>query len=357
MLFRPSQAGYWSSCAAFVRFTQNMPETSGDAAREGTCAAWVGDETLTGVVEKCADMLGRSHVNGWVVDSEMVELVQEYVNTVRSLGGVITAEEFVQASADPLIQGTLDSSVTLTTNGILKIIDLKYGRRVVENTAKQIVCYGWGKFLKAPPGTIHEIHLSIYQPRAVHSDGIYRTRVITPAELHSEFTELWNMAVEGQRPDSLATPGAHCIDCQAASGCEALAHTAYNLVSQVTSRNHKDLSPHELSKELNFAQEAEKTITARFKAVRAEAEARMKQESIPGWKLEHATGHRKFTVSGQNVQLLTGVDPWEKKLCTPAELGRRGVDDETLKMITKKPNTGQKLVKVKNDDIAKMFKE
>lgn len=357
MLFRPSQASFWSKCAAFVRFTAGMPETTSDAAREGTCAAWVADQVLTGVNASCRDLLGQSHANGWVVDSEMVELVQGYVDTVRSLNGVITAEEFVRASEKPLIQGTLDSSVTMVLSKVLHIIDLKYGRRVIETTAPQLTCYGFGKLANTPPGEVEAIKLSIYQPRAVHHDGIFRTRTISPQELYDEFIELWNMAVEGERPDSIATPGPHCMDCDAAAGCEALTRTTYNLVHQVKSRVHKDMTPDELSKELRFVKEAEATIKARFNAIKAEAEARMKVENIPGWGMKTKKGNRQFTMSGENVHLLTGIDPWEKKLCTPAELERRGAKKEQLESLTTQHTTGLKLVEVTTDDIAKMFKD
>ena len=260
------------------------------------------------------------------------------------------------ASQEPLIEGTLDSSVSSVTNGVLHIIDLKYGRRIVEaNGNRQLVCYGWGKFQKAPQGSIREIKLSIYQPRAFHKNGIYRTWTLTPEQLHKEFTSLWLMAVEGEKPDSLATPGAHCLDCAAAAGCEALAHTAYHLVHVIQSREQRDMTPQELARELDFVDECKKTISARFKAIESEAEARAKRESIPGWGLQPQKGNRVFTVPATTVQLLTGVDPYEQKLCTPAALERRGADPEKVKKITKQPITSHKLTRVTDDDIAAMF--
>lgn len=354
--FRPSQASYWGKCAAFQRFTAHMVEQEpSDAAREGTCAAWVAEVVLTGDATHCDDMVGKTHPNGWMVNEEMAADVQEYVTLVQSYGGEVLAEEAICASEKPLIEGTLDSSITSVNDGILRIIDLKYGRRIIEPTAAQLVCYGYGKMMKLPTGTVREIHLSIYQPRGFHKDGIYRTRVISPEQLHAEFVKLWEMAFEGEKPDSLATPGPHCADCDAAAGCEALAHTAYNLVSVVQSREHRDMTPQELSRELDFMNECKKTINARFKAIEAEAEARAKRESIPGWGLVPKKGNRVFTTSGATVQLLTGIDPWEKKLCTPAELERRGATKDQLESITKHPVTSHKLTRITGDDIASMF--
>lgn len=357
--FRPSQASYWGKCAAFQRFTAKLGEQeSGDAAREGTCAAWVADVVLISTEGiECEDLVGKSHENGWLVSEEMANDVQEYVDLVRSYDGQVSAEEHVRASENPLIEGTLDSSITSVTGGVLRIIDLKYGRIIVETTAAQLVCYGWGKYLKliAAGITVTEIHLSIYQPRGMHKDGVYRTRVVTPEELHAEFTELWNMAVEGERPDSIATPGPHCLNCDAAAGCVSLAQTAYRLVNVVQNREHRDMTPQELARELDFMAECKATINARFKAIESEAEARVKRESIPGWTLAPKKGNRVFTVPGVNVQLLTGVDPWENKLCTPAELERRGATKDQLESITKQPVTSHKLTKLTQDDIASMF--
>tara|TARA_R110000851_G_scaffold127031_1_gene258850 strand:- start:40 stop:1134 length:1095 start_codon:yes stop_codon:yes gene_type:complete len=357
--FRPSQAGYWSKCAAFQRLTSDLPEQeSGDAAREGTCAAWVADVVLMdsdGMT--CSDLIGEAHENGWLVTSEIAADVQLYVNLVRSYGGEVVAEEYVTASEKPLIAGSLDSSIVSSGNGILRIIDLKYGRRIVETTAAQLLCYGFGKLLKVPtfPNPVKEIHLSIYQPRAFHKDGIYRTRVLTVDQLTSEYTELWNMAVEGEKPDSMATAGPHCADCEAASGCVTLAQTTYNLIHHVNSREHRNMTPLEISRELDMMEQCEKTINARFKAVKSEAEARAKHESIPGWSQSTKKGNSVFTVSGVTLNLLTGIDPYEKKLCTPAELLRRGATEEQLKSLTERPETGRKLTRMSGNDIAKMF--
>ena len=336
-----------------MRFTENLPpQPATDPAREGTCAAWVAERMLNGETVQAGD----AHENGWIVDDQMIDHISEYVELVKSFGGILEAEKFVTASTNPLIEGTLDASVANQTDGTLRIIDLKYGRRIVEPTAKQLVCYGWGEYLKYPPGTIDHIELGIYQPRAFHRDGIFRTWILTPEQLHAEFLKLWQSAVESEKPDSLATPGTHCRDCDAATSCEALAHTAYNLAETVTSRNQRDMTPLELSRELDFIDEAEKIIKARFDAVKAEAIARGKTENIPHWKFEPTTGNRAFTEkNGVTLHALTGVNPWKSAIVTPAELERRGADKELVKTITHRATTGMKLVRMDSDELAKLF--
>jgi len=350
--FRPSQANYWGNCAAFQRFTADLPpQPSGDAAREGTCAAWVAEVVLNGDASSCADMLGETHANGWQVGETMCDDVQDYVNLVRSFGGTVRAEKHVRASENPLIEGTLDAIVV--TPYVLHVIDLKYGRRTVEARGnKQLICYAAGAW---PTITFDEIHLSIYQPRSFHRDGIFRTWKLTPDQLQAEFAKLHAAAVESEKPDSVATPGPHCRDCEAAAGCVALAETTYNLVDTVTSRDHREMTPIELSRELDFVDDARKTIEARFKAIEAEAAARIKRESIPHWSTVPTTGNRVFTVDPVTAQLLTGVDPSTIGTCTPAALERRGADKEIVKSITKQPVTGHKLTRIDSDYIAGIF--
>jgi hypothetical protein len=341
--FRPSQASFWGNCAAFHRFTENIPDGPGtDAAREGTCAAWVAEVMLNGgtVAE------GDAHANGWIVTDYMLNDVSEYVELVRSLGGSVTAEKFVTASENPLIAGTMDSSVSVRAARTLHTIDLKYGRGVVEHVGnKQTVPYAWGDFITYPPGTFDVIKLSIYQPRAFHRDGTFRTWTLTPEQLHAEFTKLWSMAVEGEKPDSLATPGEHCRYCPAATRCVALIDTAHHRAEIIQSRDMREMTAKELANELDFILESEKIIKAHSDAIKAEAEARGRTENIPGWGFEQTYGNRVFSESGTTVHLFTGVDPWKPSLVTPAELERRGADKERVKKITKRAATGMKLVR------------
>lgn len=355
--FRPSKAHLWSKCYAFTSFTSGLPEAlESDEAREGTCAAWLASLVLTGQIEKARDAIGHAHSNGFVVNAEMADHVEDYVAVMRKTGGEITSEEFVRASENPLIEGTLDTSSSKIVDQILYVNDFKYGRRVVEaKDNPQLICYGWGKLLTMPPGSIRLVHLSIYQPRAVHHRGIYRKWVVSVEELHAAFLKLWNAAVASSQPYPTATPGPHCVDCLAAASCEALAHTTYLLAQTLMSPRRRDLTAKELASELAFVTAAEKIVSARIKAVKAEASAVAKNTSLPGYTIESRYGNRSFSVDGNIVAALTGVDPWERKLCTPAELERRGADVETVKSITSKPVIGEKLVPLTDDDIAEIF--
>jgi len=358
----PSSSHRWSNCALFLFASQGYPEPpEGDEAREGTCAAWVAQVVLTGHAVNCAALVGRNHTNGWLVNETMAADVQEYVNTVAKRGGTTTCESTVTLSLEPFISGTLDLSATIGNVPTLYVDDLKYGRKIVEvrkNT--QLIIYAAAVLRKYAPGTFNLVQLGIYQPRAFHRDGIYRKWVISVAELETRaaaIIEAGRRAVpppgdDGSWKPEAATPGEWCEYCPIATRCEALAQTNYARISLVQSQSHRDMTPLEMSRELDFLEEAEATLKARKKAVIAEGETRARKERIPGYGLEMGTGQKRFNVDRAVIKMMTGIDPVEEKICTPAELIRRGASKDAVAALSIVPNTGMKLVKV---DIAAAF--
>jgi len=95
---------------------------------------------------------------------------------------------------------------------------------------------------------------------------------------------------------------------------------------------------------------------ARRDAVVAEAEARISANGyVPGWNLEKRYGKRKFKTDAAMIRMLTGIDALESKLCTPAELVRRGATEDQIKPLVSTPLIGTKLVRVDADDVAAHF--
>jgi hypothetical protein len=329
-------------------------EPEGDEAREGTCAAWLAQVVLTGHAVNTASMVGNTHENGWLITDDMARDVQEYVNMIQKRGGTTSCEKFVTLSTDPLIAGTTDLTATIANIPTLYVDDLKYGRKIVEvrkNT--QLIIYAAAILRKYAPGTFNLVQLGIYQPRAFHRDGVYRKWVVSVADLEKMAAAIIEAGRASYAPNPVGTPGEWCEYCPIATRCEALAHTNYARISLVHSQSHRDMTPLELSRELDFIEEADATLKARRKAVIAEAEQRARSERIPRYGLEMGTGKRRFNVPGFIVQALSGVNPYtEPDVCTPAELIRRGASKDVVNALSIVPNTGMKLVKV---DIAAAF--
>jgi hypothetical protein len=156
-----------------------------------------------------------------------------------------------------------------------------------------------------------------------------------------------------------ADAGNHCHHCVGAGICEALSHSIYAMWKSVSSRSVMVPSNQQLADELDMLDRMAGLLKARTEAVKAEAEFRMDdQQTIPGWAKMPTAGKRKFTVEGDLIEALTGVDPWEKrKLCTPAELERRGVDPTVVRQMSTTPTVGHKLTRVDDKQIGALFEK
>lgn len=354
---RPSASSIWTKCTANPRISENAKTLAqdSDAAREGTCAAWVAERVLKGDFPTTDFMLGMVHENGWVVDDEMVYFTQEYVKAIRSRGGKILAEQFVRLT--PHIAGTCDA--LCISGDTLYLDDLKYGYKIVdvyENT--QTIIYAYAALLMLNDPNIKYVVLGIYQPRAWHAEGIHRTWRLTIPEIHAKASEIAAKADEAQKPDAVATPGDHCEYCKGRLECAALAHTLYHMVDVIERRDQGSMTADELAKELNFLDRANDILSARRTAVHAEANHRlMTGEFVPGWGLKDRTGHRKFKVDPVTIHLLTGIHPVKSVEMTPAELERAGADKKRMKELTYSPTIGKKLDRITDRDFGRMFRD
>lgn len=363
-MYIASKSNYWSNCAAWTRFTAQIEnEPQSDSAKEGECVMWVVDCVLSKEVDSAFEMIGKKHANLWAVTADIANDADKYVTVLSTMGKIIFSEKEVIACELPLIGGRLDTAIVNYQDGVLKVNDFKYGRGVVEVFENpQLVIEAVGLINSFDdPTMIEKVELSIYQPRAIHHDGIFRKWTVTINELISHFKHIVQMAVENDRPDSLATPGKHCKYCPAATQCEALAHSTYEIDHIVKSQHNNQMSAQELSNELTFIRDASSILEARKKAVEAEAMQRAKREQIPFYKVTQRYGHKKFNVPAVVIQQKTGINPFgDSELVTPAELIRRSGNNAEIKEIineqlTKAPMIGHKLVRITKKEIEEMF--
>lgn len=353
---RPSQSYQWSNCSASPLFRSQVPEEPAtDAAREGTCAAWVAECVLKGDANSCEDLTGETHANGWLITPDMVNYVQEYVDMLRSRGGKVTAEQPVMLS--PYIKGTLDGSVS-ETPPVLYVDDLKYGIEIVEPwELPQLIIYGAGEFLRlGSPSSITEVHLGIYQPRAYHHAGIHRVWKITVPELMEKAAYLVKRAELCQAPNPVATPGPWCRRCTAKIGCEANAHSVYNGYNVIESTYHRQMTDKELAAEMTAVDFIYRLVKMRRDALEAETESRFDRGAfIPGWFRKERKGNRAFTVDANMIEMLTGVKPFKTVPMTPPDLEREGIKPVVVNKIAKAPVIGYKLERLPQHHFAKVF--
>lgn len=357
MILRPSGAYGWTRCAAKPSFEDRIPEEpASDAAREGTCAAWVADRVLKGEYPTCAAMIDLTCENGWLVTHDMAFYVQGYVDLLRSYGGTVTSEQTVKLT--DFIVGTLDSSVSgMILNGLLRIKDLKYGMEIVDVWDNfQVIIYAAAEMIRLNDPSITHVELAIYQPRAFHPDGIHRTQTLTVADLWDRAQWIVQQGLKCLQPNPVATPGPQCKRCRAITSCVAVAHTLYAAFNYVEDVRQKHLSADELSRELDFLHAMDALLTARKSAVEKESELRAgRGEWLRGWNYEQRFGNRVIIADPITTQLLTGIVPYELKMITPAELERRGASVDIVEKISRRPSIGFKLKKMAPNAIEKAF--
>lgn len=357
---RPSASSIWTKCHANPRISENaktVPSES-DAAKEGTCAAWVAECVLKGSFANCDAMIGMNHPeNGWLVTDEMAYYCQEYVENVRSHGKRIVAEQYVRLT--DYIAGTFDAGVLSDDGTTLHIDDLKYGFKIVdvyENT--QTIIYGYGELLRRNDPNITHVVLGIYQPRAWHPEGIYRTWKLSVSELHALASDIAAAGNAAQDPQALATPGSHCEYCKGRLECAALPHTLYAWADVLERREQGAMTAEELSKEKLFLDKLKDMWDARVTAVDAEMKHRIENgEYVPVWGLKDRFGHRKFKVDAMTVHAKTGIVPFKTVEMTPAELEKAGADKKIMKDLTYSPVIGKKLEKFTDKDFGRMFRD
>lgn len=344
------------------RFALNVPEQlPSDPAREGTCAAWVAEMVLTGEANSASDLLGVSHENGWLIEPEMVSYTQDYINHLRSRTGDVHVERKVKLNE--MIQGTPDAFATAVSvePGLFDLIvdDLKYGFDIVEPYRNTQVSIYAGAILRMMIKKVHvrKVIIGIYQPRAIHPKGIYRTWEVWPEQLMEFVQKIERDGHDAQATDSRATPGFHCEHCPAAATCTALVHTIYKGHRVLTDERQGSLTADQMAQELEFVDMMEKMVKARKSALHTEATERMRNaEHIPGYGFEEKFGRTKFTSDALAILAKTGIDPYEdRKLCTPAELIRRGADKSIVGEMTTRPRIPPKLIKYDHDHFTRLF--
>lgn len=360
LTLRPSAAHRWTKCAKSVSAEASLPpQPESDEAREGTCAAWVADAVLRGDMPDAVSMIGTSHVNGWMVTVDMAHHCQKYVDLVRADNGTIYAEAQVRLSNNPLIQGTLDSA-TLDARGHLRVRDLKFGMVLVEvweNPQLLIYAGAMMDYLRSYGFAVNHVTLGIYQPRAFHHLGINREWSMSPDELGARCQGIVELGARCMMPEPPATPGKHCTYCAAKLGCEAFVGSTYRAAMWWhDSIHHRHMTGAELSEYWRFLDEAATMLKAAKSAADAEILARMKAgESVEGMFMKPRTGNRAWTVPADVVQALTGIDPRNGAMVSPAEMERRGVHPDMVNAMSKAPALEPKLDRMPPGYVTRMM--
>lgn len=287
--FPASSAHRWIPCTASINYTANLPETTSDAAEEGRIAHEYLEQVLNSEIR--LERIPTDEVR------DAVAIVLDEIEEFLVDGWALYSEQYGEYAKDA--GGTVDISLLRKDHRALKIIDFKYGKRVVEVVGnRQLLAYA--AVMIQHFTAVDEIELIIVQPRAFHQHGPVRRWAVTREDVAKFLEEAANaMFAADHHPQFKA--GEHCRYCKAEAVCPeferaalAVASESFSTVQQVDKAvlpAPEDIPNDRLAHILN----ASAVLDEWLKAVERVAYARLRQgHQVPGWKLVEAKGRRKW---------------------------------------------------------------
>ena len=377
----PSSSHRWFACAGAPAMEAGYPDKSSKFADHGTAAhelaalcvqnGFDAVDFLGGHVNIETGKVFREHLEAdgcFTIDEEMVEGVQVYVDTVRSLiedGDEVEVECKLDLTHIPgMTFGTGDFLRYRPSTKQLVICDLKFGAGVpveVEHN-EQLMTYADGTAKRFHNRGLDKVLMVIVQPRCPHPKGPVRTWEIDALDLlefrfdltaaaertalaEADREKIGTAGSEADWGDQYLRPGDWCKFCKAAPTCPAL--QKFSLAEAELEFSDEppavaDLEVETIAKVLAKAGVLKDWI----KRVEARAhEMALEGTPPPGFKLVHSTSHRKFRdeVSAEYLSDMLGFDVAdllsEPKLRSPAQveklLGKKRVGE--IKALVYKP--------------------
>lgn len=215
--FGASAAHRWMRCPGSIKACEGRPNPSSPAAAEGTMLHDVASIMLLGIQVE------------YDLTDEQWEVVNTYVDFVRSLPGEKLIERGFKLPHHPEFWGTCDAVVV--DGERMTVVDLKAGRGVAVEADyngrlnPQLGMYALGAMSAFPDRTFTEIEIVIVQPRF----GGIKRRTTTRAELEDLAEEMLAAASNAVSDNPRFEAGSHCKFCLARQTCPALREEVYRL--------------------------------------------------------------------------------------------------------------------------------
>lgn len=279
----PSAAHRWIECPGSIALSAGVEGKSSVFAAEGTAAHELASQCLTNgfdadhyadyVIDISAPGIATRFLmpgaplgdddTRFVVDEEMVEGVQLYVDYVRKLASSHGKGENYEIEVEVRLDmrhihrsifGTGDTILYDKINKRLHVLDFKYGKGVVVDVTAnpQLLTYAAGAAHLYHNREVRAVFLHIVQPRAPHQDGAIRTYQLDLIDLMEFEQVLGNAARATEDPDAPLHAGDWCRFCPALAFCpEARRHSTEAALAEFAEPAR--LSPEQLTKVLGEA--------------------------------------------------------------------------------------------------------
>lgn len=341
-LLGASGAHRWIQCTPSARLTEHMSESRSAYADEGTAAHELSEIKLRRSLYPCnsktraelQNKLDSFRAENTYYDADMEYYVSWYVDIVnerfmeaksRSADTTVLLEERLDFSAW-VPEGFGTGDVVLISDGVLEIIDLKYGKGIkvwaVGNPQFRLYALGAVDAYDWLYG-IKEVRMTVVQPRLDHFD----TEVLSVSELVEWGETVAKPAAQlAHAGEGEYQAGEHCQWCLAKGSCRARADM--NMAAlQHEFQNPALLTMDEIGAIL--------PITEQLKSWAKDIEEfayqqALKGNKIPQWKLVEGRSNRVISDKGEAMARLSASQLTMEDYLKPQEL--KGLGDLEKKL-------------------------
>ena len=318
-LLGASSSARWLVCTPSARLEAMFPDEQSPYAAEGTVAHDLAESILRHKLEgKKAPKLDDYSTEMVEAVNRYVDICEEKVNEARARSS--DAEVMIEAKLDfsrwvPEGFGTGD--MVIVADGILEVIDLKYGKGVpvsaIENTQMRLYAlgaYDVNEFLY----DVRTVRMTIVQPRldSVSTDEMALEELLDWGE------EIKPIAQRAFNGEGSCTPCDYCNFCKARHTCRALADTCLTAFYKDGGKLNQLLTDSEVSDILAMKDLITKWIKGVYDFAYEKALSGEKQ--WPGYKLVEGTSRRTITDPEAAAQTLLDNGYKEKDIFKPREL-------------------------------------
>ena len=318
-LLGASSSARWLVCTPSARLEAMFPDEQSPYAAEGTVAHDLAEAILRHKLE------GKKAPKLDDYSTEMIEAVNRYVDVCEEKVNEARARS---SDAEAMIEARLDFSrwvpegfgtgdMVIVADGILEVIDLKYGKGVpvsaVENTQMRLYAlgaYDVNEFLY----DVKLVRMTIVQPRL---DSV-STDEMSLEELLDWGEDLKPIAQRAFNGEGECTPCDYCNFCKARHTCRALSNTCLDTFYKNGGKLNQLLTDSEVSDILAMKDLIAKWIKGVYDFAYEKALSGEKQ--WPGYKLVEGTSRRTITDPDAAAKTLLDNGYKEEDIYKPREL-------------------------------------
>ena len=381
----PSSAGIWGKplgCTGWPLMAASYPEPDDSPETlDGEASHEIGSDLISDytrgpnqcrTVDKFVDQKAS---NGIIYTTEMYEAAKIYADDVGAImhernifGGPCYGNEHKVYAPQIHEQsfGTLDQFIFDRPNNELFLWDYKYGFLLVEAFENwQGIDYLAGLINEFNIDGIEDqnikVHLRIAQPRAFHRDGPIREWTFMLSDIRAHINHLSVNAHKALSNFSEIRTGSHCVYCSARHACPAALKAGTQLYEVALKPVPMELTPDALGVQLAIIKRAIKSLEYLESGYDEQVKNLIRGGTlIPGWMVENGRGRERWAKPAAEIitlgKLLKQDLAKPLEAITPNAARKLGIDDAVIKMYSKKPNTGLKIVSDNGNKAKQVFK-